>query len=103
MSLITILAAILLLIVSLAALWYFVKTLMILSKDNTLLAILGFFFSPIVQIIWYLSNKTRISLDDRKSFLRFFITYALMFLTSLIFVYLMLKVSSSVQATGPII
>lgn len=103
MSIITILAGILLLVVSLATLWYFIKTLMILSKDNTLLAILGFFFSPIVQIIWYLSNKNRISPDDRKSFLRFFITYALMFLTSLIFVYLMFSVSYSVQTTSPII
>ena len=55
-----------------AALWYFVKSLIVMGKKSVLLAVLGFLFSPLAQIIYYLVEKQNLSLDDKKTLVRFF-------------------------------
>ena len=55
-----------------AALWCFVKNLIVMGKKSVLLAVLGFLFSPLAQIIYYLVEKQNLSLDDQKTLVRFF-------------------------------
>lgn len=63
---------ILLLIVSIASLYYFIRSLIVIGRQNTLYAVLAFFFAPIVHIVFYLTQKETISLEDRSYFKRYF-------------------------------
>lgn len=73
------LLAILLFIAVLVWLWFFIKTLVIIFRHSVLMGILAVLFSPLVHIIWYLSNKDRLSANERQVFGRFFIVYAITF------------------------
>ena len=63
---------ILLLIVSIASLYYFIRSLIVIGRQNTLYAVLAFFFAPIVHIVFYLTQKETISLEERSYFKRYF-------------------------------
>lgn len=65
-------AIIFLLIASLASLYYFIKSLLVIGRHNVLYAVLAFFFAPIVHIVFYLTQKESISLQERTSFKRYF-------------------------------
>ncbi len=56
-------------------LWYWVRTLIIMGRQSFLLGILGFLFSPITQIIYYLSKKDQLSIEDRKDFNRYWLLF----------------------------
>lgn len=85
----------LLMIVSLVALWYFIKTIAIMAKDSVLIAILAFFFSPIVHIVWYLSKRQTLSPKQKSSFRRLFISFMVMTLVSLLFFYFYYQVNTT--------
>ncbi len=57
-------------------LWYWVRTIIIMGRQSFLLGILGFLFSPITQIIYHLSKKDQLSLEDRKDFNRYWLLFA---------------------------
>lgn len=63
---------ILLLIVSIASLYYFIRSLIVIGRQNTLYAVLAFFFAPIVHIVFYLTQKETIGIEDRSYFKRYF-------------------------------
>mgnify|MGYP003614229095 CR=1 FL=1 len=63
---------ILLFIVSIASLYYFVRSLIVIGRHNTLYAVLAFFFAPIVHIVFYLTQKETIGIEDRSYFKRYF-------------------------------
>lgn len=63
---------ILLLIVSIASLYYFIRSLIVIGRHNTLYAVLAFFFAPIVHIVFYLTQKETIGIEDRSYFKRYF-------------------------------
>ena len=88
MTIWTILVGLLLVVSSLASLWYFVKTLIIMGKDSVLIAILAMLFSPIVHIVWYLSKRNQLTPAEKNSFKWLFISYLVLFITSLAFSYL---------------
>lgn len=73
----TTILAVLLFIAALVWLWYFIKTLIIIFRHSVLMGILAVLFSPLVHIIWYLSNKDRLMTNERLVFSRFFIVYAI--------------------------
>lgn len=64
--------ATLLFIVSIASLYYFVRSLIVIGRHNTLYAVLAFFFAPIVHIVFYLTQKETIGIEDRSYFKRYF-------------------------------
>jgi len=88
MTIWTILVGLLLVVSSLASLWYFVKTLIIMGKDSVLIAILAMLFSPIVHIVWYLAKRDQLQPMERRHFKRFFISFVMMFIASVAFSYL---------------
>lgn len=49
-----------------AAIWNFIKSIIVLNKRNILLAIAGVVFWPITQIIYYLSEAKTLSSEDKK-------------------------------------
>ncbi len=53
-------------------------------RQSILLGILGFLFSPIAQIIYYLSNKNKLSIQDKKDFSRYWLAFGLTILISLL-------------------
>lgn len=57
---------ILTIILAIAAIWYFVKSLILLGRNNVLLGIAGLFFWPLTQIIFYLAERRRLSTEDKK-------------------------------------
>ena len=63
---------IILLLVSIASLYYFVRSLIVIGRQNTLYAVLAFFFAPIVHIVFYLTQKETIGIEDRSYFKRYF-------------------------------
>lgn len=63
---------IILLLVSIASLYYFVRSLIVIGRHNTLYAVLAFFFAPIVHIVFYLTQKETIGIEDRSYFKRYF-------------------------------
>lgn len=62
----------LLVIVSIAVLVYWVKSLIIMSS-NTLFLILGIFFSPFVQIGYFFSQRDEMDDDQATTMKRYFI------------------------------
>ena len=88
MTIWTILVGLLLVVSSLASLWYFVKTLIIMGKDSVLIAILAMLVSPIVHIVWYLAKRGQLQPMERRHFKRFFISFVVMFIASVAFSYL---------------
>ncbi len=65
-------------------LWYWVRTLIIMGRQSFLLGILGFLFSPITQIIYYLSKKNQLSVKDKKDFNRFWLLFAAVIIITII-------------------
>lgn len=57
---------ILTIILAIASIWYFVKSLILLGRNNVLLGIAGLFFWPLTQIIFYLAERRRLSTEDKK-------------------------------------
>lgn len=103
MVIFTYLIAILLLIVSLASCWYFIKTLLVIINDSTLMGVISLLFAPIGHIIWYVAHKTTLNPSQRQDFRRLFISYLLMIILTVAFGYLYFKaVSSSVTVTPAI-
>lgn len=83
---------ILLLIVSIASLYYFIRSLIVIGRQNTLYAVLAFFFAPIVHIVFYLTQKETISLEDRSYFKRYF----MLIVATIVLVFIMMAVAPSV-------
>ena len=83
---------ILLLIVSIASLYYFIRSLIVIGRQNTLYAVLAFFFAPIVHIVFYLTQKETISLEDRSYFKRYF----MLIVATILLVFIMMAVAPSV-------
>lgn len=73
-TIIVILVAVAILVVYIAMFWYFIRTIIIMGKKSTLLAVLGFIFSPIAQAIFHISNKAKMSLEDRRDFKRYWLS-----------------------------
>ena len=63
--------------------WYWIRTLLIMGQQSILLAILGFLFSPIAQIIYYVSNKNKLSIKDKKEFSRYWLSIVLTIVISI--------------------
>lgn len=80
---------ILLLIVSIASLYYFIRSLIVIGRQNTLYAVLAFFFAPIVHIVFYLTQKETISLEERSYFKRYFMLIVAMIVLAIIMTALM--------------
>ena len=57
---------ILTIILAIASIWYFVKSLILLGRNNVLLGIAGLIFWPFTQIIFYLAERSRLSTEDKK-------------------------------------
>lgn len=57
---------ILTIILAIASIWYFVKSLILLGRNNVLLGIAGLFFWPLTQIIFYLAERRRLPTEDKK-------------------------------------
>ena len=83
---------IILLLVSIASLYYFVRSLIVIGRQNTLYAVLAFFFAPIVHIVFYLTQKETISLEDRSYFKRYF----MLIVATIVLVFIMMAVAPSV-------
>lgn len=101
MTIMTILIGIILFVAALASIWFWIKTLMVIFRDNTLMGVLAIFFSPIVQIIWYFSNKEKLSENERKDFKWLFITYALLFVLGFIFGLVYAAAMSTAYSAAP--
>lgn len=69
--------------------WYLIRTVIIMGRQSALIAILGFFMSPIAQIIFYATSKDKLSIQDRTDFKRYWlsIVLVLVFGIALIFMY----------------
>ena len=65
-------------------LWYLIRTIIIMGRQSFLLGILGFLFSPITQIIYYLSKKNQLSVKDKKDFNRFWLLFAAVIIITII-------------------
>ena len=50
---------------AIASIWYFVKSLILLGRNNVLLGIAGLLFWPLTQIIFYLAERSRLSTEDK--------------------------------------
>lgn len=50
-----------------------------MSKNHIGWAIGGFFFNPIVQIVYFFTQSANLTTDDKKNFIRYFITFGLVF------------------------
>ena len=57
---------ILTIILAIASICYFVKSLILLGRNNVLLGIAGLLFWPLTQIIFYLAERSRLSTEDKK-------------------------------------
>lgn len=90
---------ILLTIVALANLWFLIKTLIIMSRNNALWAVGGFFFNPIVQIVYFFTQGTNLTVDDKQNFVRYFITFGLLFVFGIGF---FMTLMSSLATSGNI-
>lgn len=87
---------ILLIIVSIASLYYFVRSLIVIGRHNTLYAVLSFFFAPIVHIVFYLTQKETISIEDRSYFKRYFMLIAVQIVLVIIMIAVMPSAIDSV-------
>ncbi len=68
------LLSLLLIVVALASLWFWIRTLMVMNRENIGWTIGGFFVAPIVQIIFFLTQKDNLNAQDKSPFKLFFIT-----------------------------
>ena len=64
--------------------WYGICTLLIMARQSIWLAILGFLFSPLAQIIYYFSNKNRLDAVDRQVFYRYGLAMVVTLILSII-------------------
>ena len=53
--------------------WYWIRTSLIMLRQSALLGVLGFLFSPLAQLIYYFSNKNKLSIDDKQTFNRYWL------------------------------
>lgn len=86
---------ILLLIVSFASFYYFIRSLIVIGRHSTLYAVLAFLFAPIVHIVFYLTQKETIAIEDRSYFKRYFMLIAAVFILAIIMTILMPSVVNS--------
>lgn len=54
----------------LLALWYYLKSVVVMGKRHILLGGAALFFAPIAQLVYYLAEKANLSVDERKILLR---------------------------------
>lgn len=64
--------------------WYGIRTLLIMARQSIWLALLGFLFAPLAQIIYYFSNKNRLNMVDKQVFYRYGLAMALTLVLSVI-------------------
>ena len=64
--------------------WYWIRTSLIMLRQSVLLGVLGFLFSPLAQLIYYFSNKNKLSMDDKKEFNRYWLVIVLTIVVSII-------------------
>lgn len=57
---------------SLVMLWYFIRSIGVMGKRSIWLAILALLFSPLPQIVFYFSQKDRLTQDEKQKMKRFF-------------------------------
>lgn len=70
MSIITILFGFILIVLMLVALWYYLKSVVVMAKRHVLLGVAALFFAPIAQLVYYLAEKANITMADKKILLR---------------------------------
>lgn len=63
---------IIMLIVSLIAIFFWIRTLLVMSKDSFLWVIGGFFVAPIAQIVFYLTKKDELEYSEDYAMMSFF-------------------------------
>ena len=69
--------------------WYFIRTLMIMGRQNVLVGILGFFVAPITQIIFYVTSKDQLSLPERSAFKRYWLSMVLILALGIVAIMIM--------------
>ena len=57
---------------SLVMLWYFIRSIGVMGKRSIWLAILALLFSPLPQIVFYFSQKDRLTPDEKRKMKRCF-------------------------------
>lgn len=88
----------LLAIVALANIWFLIKTLIAMSRNNVLWAVGGFFFTPIVHIIYFFTQSDSLTADERQSFIRYFITFVILIVLAMGFGMTLASTLASSQA-----
>lgn len=63
--------------------WYWIRTIIIMGRKSFFLGVLGFFLSPYAQIVFYLSNKKKLGLEEKKDFSRFWWTVLITIITGI--------------------
>lgn len=98
-SIVMIVVGLLLIVLYIALIWYFVRSIIIIGRQSTGIAILAFLFSPFAQIFYYLTNKDKLSLEDRRDFKRLFWLYIIVFIIIIAGIYIVLSDPSMVYST----
>lgn len=62
-------------LLALAFLWYWIKSLIIMANRSVLLAIAGFIFAPLAQIIYYFAEKNNLNTNEKTVLTRLMITW----------------------------
>lgn len=83
---------VLFLVLVIAAIYYFVRTLLIMGNRHVGWAIAGFIVSPIAQIIFYIRQKQQLTTAERGFFKRYFASIVLYFVIGLAVAWFILPV-----------
>lgn len=89
--------SLLMIITSIAVLVYWVKSLIVMSS-NTLFLILGIFFSPLVQIGYFFSQRDEMDDDQATTMKRFFIVMGVYVVVLVFFIGSMISQLAQAQA-----
>ncbi|WP_201576018.1 tetratricopeptide repeat protein [Psychrobacter sp. H8-1] len=72
------------LILSIGILWYFIKTIRIIWRYNSLLAVAAVIFGPMIQIVFYLMPKDEFDRHEASLFKKYFLLIGLVALLGII-------------------
>lgn len=71
-------------IVSLAVFWYWLKTIKVMWSYNAIMAVLGIFFSPLIQIAFYFFPKDNFASYEKKDFKKYFLFTSIYLLIAIV-------------------